>query len=56
MQVGFLLLEVGFGRAKNVRNVLLKDAVNVLTCALCWWACGYAFSTGNSAGGFIGCV
>jgi Amt family ammonium transporter len=54
MQVGFVALETGSGRAKNVRNILLKNTVDVMLCGLCWWAVGWAFAYGDSAGGFIG--
>jgi ammonia channel protein AmtB len=42
------------GRAKNVRNILLKNTVDVLLAALAWWALGFAFAYGKSAAGFIG--
>lgn len=42
------------GRAKNVRNILLKNTVDVLLAALAWWALGFAFAYGQSASGFIG--
>jgi Amt family ammonium transporter len=54
MQVGFVALEMGSGRAKNVRNILLKNLVDVQIAALCWWAVGYAFAYGKSAGGVLG--
>lgn len=54
MQVGFVALETGSGRAKNVRNILLKNLVDVMLAAICWWAVGYAFAYGTSAGGVIG--
>ena len=54
MNVGFVMLETGNGRAKNVRNVLLKNLVDVMLCALLWWAVGYAFAYGKSAAGVIG--
>mmetsp|Transcript_4902 Transcript_4902/g.8523 ORF Transcript_4902/g.8523 Transcript_4902/m.8523 type:complete len:455 (-) Transcript_4902:1366-2730(-) len=55
MQVGFISLEVGYTRAKNVKNSLLKTLVNVLLTVLCWWGVGYAFAHGKSeAHGFIG--
>jgi hypothetical protein len=54
MQVGFVALEMGSGRAKNVRNILLKNLADVMLAALAWWAVGYAFAYGNSAGGVIG--
>lgn len=54
MQCGFVSAESGQGRAKNVRNILLKNSVNIMLCALCWWAVGYAFAYGRSAGGLLG--
>ncbi|GFR48426.1 hypothetical protein Agub_g10322, partial [Astrephomene gubernaculifera] len=54
MQIGFVAAETGQGRAKNVRNILLKNLVNIMLCALCWWAVGYAFAYGKSAGGILG--
>jgi ammonia channel protein AmtB len=56
MQVGFVALEAGSGRAKNVRNILLKNMVDVMVCGLCWWLWGFAFAYGDTAGGFIGRV
>jgi Amt family ammonium transporter len=53
-KVGFVSLEVGYGRSKNVKNILLKNTVNILLCAIVWWSVGYAFSFGASAGGFVG--
>lgn len=54
MQVGFLAYETGSGRAKNVRNILLKNLLDVMLAALVWWAIGYAFAYGQSAKGVIG--
>lgn len=54
MQVGFLAYETGSGRAKNVRNILLKNLLDVMLAALVWWAVGYAFAYGQSAQGVIG--
>lgn len=54
MQVGFVALETGSGRAKNVRNILLKNMVDVMLCTMCWWLVGYGFAYGESAGGVIG--
>jgi hypothetical protein len=54
MQVGFVALETGSGRAKNVRNILLKNLVDVMLAALAWWAVGYAFAYGGTAKGIIG--
>jgi ammonium transporter, Amt family len=54
MQLGFFNLELGYGRTKNVQHILAKNTINVMLTALCWWAVGFAFAYGNSAGGFIG--
>eukprot|EP00878_Enallax_costatus_P036009 GHUV01040282.1.p1 GENE.GHUV01040282.1~~GHUV01040282.1.p1 ORF type:complete len:109 (+),score=16.88 GHUV01040282.1:226-552(+) len=54
MQVGFLAYETGSGRAKNVRNILLKNLLDVMIAAMVWWAVGYAFAYGESAKGIIG--
>jgi Amt family ammonium transporter len=54
MQVGFLSYETGSGRAKNVRNILLKNLLDVMLAAIVWWAVGYGFAYGNSAKGIIG--
>lgn len=53
-QLGFVSLELGYGRSKNVRNVLLKNTINILLSAMCWWSVGYALGYGDSAGGFVG--
>ena len=36
------------------RNVLLKNVVDILLCALCWWTVGYGLENGVSHKGFIG--
>lgn len=54
MQVGFLAYETGSGRAKNVRNILLKNLLDVMLAAIVWWAVGYAFAYGKSGKGVIG--
>lgn len=54
MQVGFLAYETGSGRAKNVRNILLKNLLDVMLAAIVWWAVGYAFAYGRSAQGVVG--
>ncbi len=46
MQAGFLLLEVGFSRAKNAGTVVAKVLTNFSIAALGFWACGFAFAFG----------
>jgi Amt family ammonium transporter len=47
MQAGFLLLEVGFSRAKNAGAGVAKVLVNFSIASLCYWACGFAFAFGG---------
>ena len=53
MQAGFMMLEAGFARTREVVNVLQECIVDTCLCALLFWAFGFAFmfGVGNS---FIG--
>jgi len=53
MQCGFALLEAGTVRAKNTKNILLKNMLDACIGAVIWWSIGFmiAYDTGN---GFIG--
>jgi Amt family ammonium transporter len=53
MQAGFLLLEIGFSRQKNVGTVVPKVIANLSIAALCYWAVGFALAFGG-AGWFAG--
>jgi Amt family ammonium transporter len=53
MQAGFLLLEIGFSRQKNVGTVVPKVLANLSLAALCYWAVGFALAFGG-AGWFAG--
>jgi ammonium transporter, Amt family len=53
MQAGFLLLEIGFSRQKNVGTVVPKVLGNLSIAALCYWAVGFALAFGG-AGWFAG--
>jgi Amt family ammonium transporter len=48
MQAGFLLLEIGFSRQKNVGAGVAKVLLNLGVVSLVWWAMGYGI---NSASG-----
>src|SRR4028118_1036020 len=50
MQAGFLFLEIGFSRQKNVGAGVAKILVNLSIATLAWWAVGYGISslTGNA--------
>jgi Amt family ammonium transporter len=53
MQAGFLLLEIGFSRQKNVGTIVPKVLGNLSIAALCYWAVGFALAFGG-AGWFAG--
>jgi ammonium transporter, Amt family len=48
MQVGFMFLEVGFSRMKNVGTIVPKVLANFSIAALCYWAVGFALAFGGS--------
>jgi ammonium transporter, Amt family len=45
MQAGFLLLEIGFSRQKNVGAGVAKVLVNLGIVTLAWWSVGYGISS-----------
>ncbi len=47
MQVGFMFLEIGFSRGKNVGTIVAKILVNFSIAAVVWWAVGYAIAFGG---------
>ncbi len=53
MQAGFMFLEIGFSRQKNVGTGVAKIFVNLAVVTLAWWSIGFGISslTGND---FIG--
>jgi Amt family ammonium transporter len=55
MQCGFALLEAGTVRAKNTKNILLKNLLDACVGAIIWWGWGYslAYDAGDP---FIGMV
>src|ERR671911_1671396 len=53
MQAGFMFLEIGFSRQKNVGTVVPKVLANLSIAALCYWAVGFALAFGG-AGWFAG--
>ncbi len=54
MQVGFAMVEIGFTRAKNSLNILMKNVVDCCTGAIVYFVVGFAIMFGDSIGGFIG--
>jgi ammonium transporter, Amt family len=53
MQAGFMFLEIGFSRMKNVGTIVPKVLANFSIAALCYWAVGFALAFGG-AGWFAG--
>ncbi len=53
MQLGFAMITAGSVRTKNVKNVLLKSAMDACVGAVAYYIFGYAFAYG-SKGAFIG--
>lgn len=54
MQAGFAMVEMGLTRAKNASNIIMKNLMDFCTGAVIFWAVGWAFMYGASAGGIIG--
>jgi len=55
MQAGFGMLEAGSVRAKNTKNILLKNILDACLGAIVWWCVGFGFAYGDSTdNGFIG--
>ena len=49
MQCGFALLEAGTVRAKNTKNILLKNLLDACVGALIWWSVGFMIAVRASA-------
>jgi len=57
MQAGFALLEAGSVRAKNTKNILMKNLLDACIGALIWWSWGYGIAydmKSTPEQGFIG--
>ncbi|HWT24745.1 MAG TPA: ammonium transporter [Solirubrobacteraceae bacterium] len=48
MQAGFLFLELGFSRGKNVGSGVAKILVNFSIATLVWWGLGFAIAFGGA--------
>jgi ammonium transporter, Amt family len=47
MQAGFMMLEAGFARTREVGNILIECIVDTSLCGILFWAFGFAFMFGN---------
>lgn len=50
MQAGFMMLEAGFARTREVVNILLECIADTALCGILFWAFGFAFMFGNGNG------
>ena len=48
MQAGFMFLEIGFSRQKNVGTGVAKILVNFAIVTIAWWAVGYGIAEGGN--------
>lgn len=54
MQAGFVLIEAGFTRSKNLVNVFTKNFMDFCIGSIAYFVFGYAIMYGTSIAGFIG--
>jgi Amt family ammonium transporter len=54
MQAGFLCLEVGFVRPRNIVVTAMKNVVDWTVLSVIWIAVGFGFAFGHTADGLIG--
>jgi Amt family ammonium transporter len=47
MQAGFMALEAGRVRSKNLANIMLKNTADLAVCTLAFFVCGFAFAFGE---------
>src|SRR6266480_1725030 len=50
MQAGFMALEAGFARTREVSNIMLECIADTCLCGLLFWAFGFAFMFGTGNG------
>lgn len=54
MQAGFTMVEVGFTRAKNSGNIIMKNMMDFSIGTPAFWILGFGLMFGTNIGGFIG--
>jgi len=54
MQPGFAMVEVGFTRAKNASNILMKNLMDFCIGSIAFWAIGFGIMFGTSVFGLFG--
>ncbi|MDW7674642.1 MAG: ammonium transporter, partial [Bacillota bacterium] len=51
---GFTMLEIGFTRAKNAVNIIMKNMLTISVGAVTFFLVGFGLMFGDSIGGFLG--
>lgn len=54
MHAGFTMLEIGFTRAKNAVNIIMKNMLTISVGAVTFFVLGFGLMFGESIGGVIG--
>jgi len=54
MQAGFAMLEIGFSRAKNTINIVMKNLMDFSVASICYLFFGFAIMFGASESGWFG--
>ena len=54
MQAGFAMVEVGFTRAKNAGNIIMKNLMDFSCGSILYWAVGFAVMFGPTRAGMLG--
>jgi Amt family ammonium transporter len=54
MHAGFTMLEIGFTRAKNAVNIIMKNMLTISVGAVTFFVVGFGLMFGESLGGVIG--
>lgn len=54
MHAGFTMVEIGFTRAKNAINIIMKNILTVSIGAVTFFIVGFGIMFGESAGGLVG--
>ena len=50
MQAGFMMLEGGFARTREVSNIMIECIADTAMCGVLFWAFGFAFMFGGDVG------
>ncbi|HEX9467352.1 MAG TPA: ammonium transporter, partial [Acidimicrobiia bacterium] len=50
MQAGFMMLEGGFARTREVSNIMIECVIDTAICGMTFYAFGFAFMFGNGNG------